>query len=114
MMPKNMRMNIAEMDDGDFIELYRYVCKLYTNRESMLALHFKKTFKVGDTVKILSGNKQSAYVGMIGVISKLNPKMVLIILAKKRNPEYEDVFSGRTMIKLKCPYILIENLEDGE
>jgi hypothetical protein len=107
-------MNIAEMHDGDFIDLYRYIRKLYINRQEILALHFKKVFKVGDTVKILSGDRKSSYEGMIGVISKLNPKMVLIVLAKKRNPEYKEVFSGRAMINLKCPYILIENLEDKE
>ena len=114
MIPKNMRMDIAEMEDGDFVELYRYVRKLFVNRQVTLLLHYKRMFKVGDTVKILSGDKESPYEGMIGVISKLNPKMVLVILAKKRNPEYEDVFSGRTMVNLRCPYILLENIEDGE
>ena len=114
MIPKNMRMNIAELEADDFIEIYRYVRKLYINRQTILALHYKKVFEVGDTVKILSGDKPSSYKGMIGVISKLNPKTVLIILAKKRNQEYEEVFAGRTTINLKCPYILIENLENGE
>lgn len=114
MIPTNLKITTSEMEDGDFIEFYRYVRKLYISRQVMLALHFKKMFKVGDTVKVLPGDNQSSYEGMIGVISRLNPKMALIILARKRNPEYEDVFSGRTMIKLRCSYILLKNLEDEE
>jgi len=109
---KTVKSAISDMEDDDFLEIYKFIGKLYVVKKIDLIKGIKTGFNVGDKVMVIEGNKPTKYSGLAGVISKKNPRFATIAISLKMNPRHKDIFSGKPLSYLKCPYILLKNIEE--
>ena len=113
MIDRELRIAISEMDDDSFLELYRYISNMYREKKVSLMETVISGYETGDTVRIISDERTTRHDGLIGVIQKKNRKNAIIVISRKRNPDsHNETFRGRKMFLLRCPYMLLENIEE--